>query len=210
MRPTWNSIRKREGKFENAFKSKNGEDTEIDGNFFAFASSAKVQLFKSMRSEWRAKVRRACGGRARVKDEARSKVKAKYRERRARFNILESPLPPPPLRIHHLEYSAVMQVTIGACRCLPRPEIPIMEWIERLPLSFRFRFPFISRFAWGTLRVATEPYRKIARHLLDKDQQPCSLTLLPSTMMSPEPTGVFSIVCDRLNSLWWGDWLSWR
>jgi len=69
-----------------------------------------------------------------------------------------------------------MQVTIGACRCLPRLEIPVMEWIERLSLSSRFRFPFIPRFARGTLRAAAEPYRKIARHLLDKDQQPCSLT----------------------------------
>jgi len=82
-----------------------------------------------------------------------------------------------PTRILHLEYStAIMQVTIGACRCLPRLEIPVMEWIERLSLSSRFRFPFIPRFARGTLRAAAEPYRKIARHLLDKDQQPCSLT----------------------------------
>jgi hypothetical protein len=56
----------------------------------------------------------------------------------------------------------------------PRPEIPVMEWIERLPLSSGFRFPFIPRFARRTLRAAAEPYRKIARHLADKDQQPCS------------------------------------
>lgn len=81
---------------------------------------------------------------SRVEDEARLRAEAKYRERHARFNILESPplSPPSPPRILHLECSAVMQVTIGACRCLPRPEIPIMEMdrtsfpILQVPVSF--------------------------------------------------------------------------
>lgn len=146
-----------------------------------------------------------------VEDEARLRAEAKYRERRARFNILESPPLSPPT-ILHLECSAVMQVTIGACRCLPRPEIPIMEWIERLSLFSRFRFPFIPRFARGTLRAAAEPYRKIARHLLDKDQQPCSLTLSLRVTMSPEPPSMLAVVsvCDRLNNQWRSDQLLWR
>lgn len=87
----------------------------------------------------------------------------------------------------------VMQVTIGACRCCRRAprEIPIMEWIERLSLSSGFRFPFILRFARGTLRAATESCRKIARHLPDKDQQLCVLN--PSATCvgrySPGPCG---------------------
>lgn len=42
---------------------------------------------------------------SRVEDEARLRVEAKYRERHARFNILESPplSPPSPPRILHLE-----------------------------------------------------------------------------------------------------------
>lgn len=88
--------------FENAFKNKNGEDIELDGNFFASTSSAEVQLFKGL-NEGRREDVRVAEEQGEIEDEARLRAEAKYRERRTRFNILENlESPPPSPRILHL------------------------------------------------------------------------------------------------------------